>query len=602
MGGKQKSASTFSALLFFLFSPLLFFLFSPLPTDLSPKAYGETGRELYERLCGRCHGEIQRNIEKINWKAPPIINLHLQDRELRRIIENGIPPFMPGFKLPKTDVYKIISFVKENKAKIKWGYREIRETITVTPNEVKVPQEVEREDIVILVEKGKKAEDSKLKIIGGFSVFGELNLENIHGGVKFFGRFGENWGFVAHSRNGYVLLHDFHEGKTYRARACIYTRNIEVLGDMVFVSCWLPESIVVMDRKLRPLRIIETHDFVDGGGRPTAVKRFGEKLLFAIRRKGIIGIIYVKKQREIEVELYRVPFPVSGFIPIPFSDFIIAESKGKFIKVKIAKGKKDKGKIPSLPYSVLGEGKESHIFSSAYWYSGGSLFIAFPMIGEEKLGVVRVSEEKKKENGTERRNSTKVEMRKFHVDDIGFFIRTHPKNAYLWMDTKTGDSIYLVEKKGIWSDGIRIRKIPVVKRGEKAFHTEFSGDGKLVYISVKSPQGGKVVIYDAIKIIPVAEIPAIRPSGKYNFITKSMYEDVVGYELYMEKCWGCHSINHEAFGPPFEKISFLPISRVKEQLKHPRQIMPAIELTKMEEKILFAFLNYLKEKYKKKHR
>ena len=372
---------------------------------------------------------------------------------------------------------------------------------------------------------------------------------------------------------------------------------------MVFVSCWLPESIVVMDRELRPLRIIETHDFVDGGGRPTAVKRLDKKLIFAIKRKGIIGLIRVKKQREIEVELYRVPFPISGFIPIPFNDFIIAGSKGKFIKVKIEKGKKDKGKVLSLPYSVLGEGKESHIFSSAYWYSGGSLFIAFPMIGEEKLGVIRVSEEKKKKNGTEKGKSVRVEMRKFHVDDIGFFIRTHPRNAYLWLDTKSGSSIYLIEKKGLWESGVRMKKLPVAKMGEKAFHVEFSGDGELAYISVNSQDGeDKVVIYDAIKLNFIAEIPAIRPAGKYNFVMKSMYEEVVGYELYMEKCWGCHSINHEAFGPPLEKISFLPISRVKEQLKHPRKIMPAIELTKMEEKILFAFLNYLKEKYRKKRR
>ncbi|MCK5922848.1 MAG: c-type cytochrome, partial [Methylococcales bacterium] len=87
-------------------------------------------------------------------------------------------------------------------------------------------------------------------------------------------------------------------------------------------------------------------------------------------------------------------------------------------------------------------------------------------------------------------------------------------------------------------------------------HTEFSGDGRIAYISHFETDGA-LSLYDAATLRKIKVMPASLPVGKYNFINKQRRFDPVklGKEVFMARCWGCHHETSMAFGPSLKSIA-----------------------------------------------
>jgi len=100
-----------------------------------------------------------------------------------------------------------------------------------------------------------------------------------------------------------------------------------------------------------------------------------------------------------------------------------------------------------------------------------------------------------------------------------------------------------------------VRKLPVTQEG-RATHVEFSADGRYAYVSVVG-RNGSLVIYDPLSLKPLKSLRADHPAGKYNFVMKSrrFYPFLLGREIFMAKCWGCHHQTKTAFGPSLRWIA-----------------------------------------------
>ncbi|MFN3598494.1 MAG: cytochrome D1 domain-containing protein [Aquificaceae bacterium] len=162
---------------------------------------------------------------------------------------------------------------------------------------------------------------------------------------------------------------------------------------------------------------------------------------------------------------------------------------------------------------------------------------------------------------------------------------------------------YLIDKRSL-----EVKRI-VPSEGKRATHTELSGDGRYAYISVYE-RDGSLVIYDGVSLKRLKEYPADMPAGKYNFINKSRSFDSaqLGYQVFMEKCWGCHHTTRQAFGPPLKwsaqnrdkaliMAQILDPANTYGLLGYGRNAMPSINLKEEELKALLNFMEVLRDEW-----
>jgi len=116
------------------------------------------------------------------------------------------------------------------------------------------------------------------------------------------------------------------------------------------------------------------------------------------------------------------------------------------------------------------------------------------------------------------------------------------------------------------------------------------------------------VIYDATTLNKLKAYPANLPAGKYNFVNKnrSLEGAFLGYQVFMEKCWGCHHTTEKAFGPPLKwsaknREKALLMAQIVDPenayklLGYQRNAMPKIKLKEEELEALMNFLEALRD-------
>jgi len=154
----------------------------------------------------------------------------------------------------------------------------------------------------------------------------------------------------------------------------------------------------------------------------------------------------------------------------------------------------------------------------------------------------------------------------------------------------------------------------VPQKGKKFLHTEFSGDGKIAYLSIYD-NDGSLILYNSKTLKEIIRYPASLPVGKYNYINKNrrFYPELLGQEIYIQKCWGCHHTEKEAFAPSFKKIAntrdeSLIIAQILNPggtyrlLGYKENYMPRFNLSEEELEAIVSFIKSFREgRYAKNH-
>ncbi len=537
----------------------LFFLFFNL-------SFPEDGRSLYLKHCANCHHE-----ERIGRTAPPLLPEFLSGKSedyLFRVIRDGIPAStMPPFGfLHEKEVKALIDFIRKPTSEVVYGLAQIRESYRRAPGRGKDLELRNRKNLTVVVDKGS----GSVWLMEDLRVLDRFVFPNVHGGVKF-SPDGER--FYVPSRDGRVAVYSLKEGKLLaQVRACVYLRNIAVSrdGKTVVASCVLPPGLVLLNRDLKPFRRIPLE------GRPSAVYELHRKDAFvlAFRDKPLFGLLEGERISYREVEE-----PLEDFFIDPFERFLIGSSRraGKLLVYRIDTGQKVYEKeMGALP----------HLFSAAFWYSDGSFYFATRHVNSPQVSVWRMYDWKL--------------IRTLKVGGRGFFVRTHPALPHLWIDNDEGDFVLLDKKT------LRVSRAPVAEEG-KATHVEFSADGRYAYVSLVGERGA-LVVYDPLNFKVLKTLKALHPAGKYNFLMKSrrFYPYLLGREIFMAKCWGCHHQTRTAFGPSLRWIALhrtrdviisqiLNPEQTAESMGYTRSVMPRIEMTPYEIEGVLAFIEGLRD-------
>jgi mono/diheme cytochrome c family protein len=522
------------------------------------------GVELYQKYCSSCHGEDRLGkVAPPLFSLPPFFNLK-EDEKLYQAIREGTTG-MPAFRdLKEEDIRAIVEFIKRpiEKEKLRWNKDKIEESKGKI--ELEKISIMNLKDYTLVVERGKNL----VWVMEGERVLTKFPFVNMHGGIKFSPK-GEAY---IPSRDGWIGKYSFSEGKLEKVRACIYLRNIALSpdGNLLVAACWIPSQLVLFDRELKHVKSIELE------GRVNAVyELYGRNsFAFTFRDKPLVGFLDYQR---LSVSYADIDSPLEDFTIDPFEEYLIGSTK-------------DGLKVYSLrelkPLRELKTAGLPHLASAYFWYSGGKFYFATPIRKRPTLSLWRAYSWE-------------------HVKDIplageGFLARSNYGTPFVWVDNSS-DSMLLFDKREFNASSLKVID------GKRAVHTEFTGDGRIAYVSVYEKDGA-LVLYDGVSLKKLAEYPASLPAGKYNFVNKSKrFEPAqLGYQVFMEKCWGCHHTTREAFGPPLRwSVQNREISLIMAQILDPqnthkllgysRSAMPKIELKEEEMKALIKFMEALKD-------
>ncbi|WP_457600747.1 cytochrome D1 domain-containing protein [Hydrogenivirga sp.] len=535
---------------------LFFFLFS----------FAEDGRSLYMKHCAQCHHE-----NRIGRTAPPLIPQFLKrkgDSYIKKVIREGIPAStMPAFSnLSEENIDKIVSYIRKPAGKIKYSLEDIEESHTRVSRKPKKLHINNLKDLVVVVDKGA----NEIWVVEGTRVLDRFSFRNVHGGVKFSIK-GDK--FYVPARDGWIASYDIKLGKPdYKVRACVYLRNIALSpeGNRLVASCVLPPSLVLMDGSLKPLKRIGLP------GKPGAVYELSRTGGFVLTFRDIPRVAFLN--RDGSLILREVDTPLEDFFIDPFEEFIVGSSRSRRKLLVYAIDTMEKvyeRDISGLP----------HLFSSSFWYSGGNFFFATRHMGSTKVSLWKLYDWKL--------------VKEIDTGGRGFFVRSSPSVPELWVDN-SDNTFVLIDKRTL-----RVKRINVTRNG-KATHVEFTPGGKFAYVSVVGERG-KLLIYDPLKKSLLKTLPAVHPAGKYNYVlkTRKFYPSLLGEEVFMAKCWGCHHPTQRAFGPSFRWIArnrsraeivsqILNPQETARILGYKRNAMPKIELSERELKAVLAFIESFK--------
>ncbi len=530
--------------------PSLFLFFSAL-------IFASEGRDLYLKNCSLCHHE-----ERIGRTGPPLLPQTLKGKstsQLMKVIKEGIPgTTMPPFNnLSREEVFKIIEFLKRPASRVIFSMKDIKKSREFYPKVKTHQKPSDPLNTVVLIDRGKR----EVVILEGSRILGSFQARSVHGGVKFTADLRR---FYVPSREGWIYLYSLKEGiPLLRVRPCVYMRNIDLRDDGEYVGalCVLPPSLVILSGDLEPLKVIQLK------GRPSGLYylRTQKKFLIAFRDRSVIG--FASKQGNYFEE--KISSPLMTFTVEPLEKYLIGGTADR--RRMVVYDLETLREVYSVPVASL-----PHLFAGTYWYRKGNFYFATRHSGSGEVSIWRLYRWKL--------------VASVATDGRGFFVRTSPLTPYLWVDS--GSSSYTLIDK----ETFKVKKIKVAGEG-RATHVEFSADGSLAYLSVIGIGHGLYLI-DPVTLEKKGRIKALSPAGKYSplFKTPILRASLLGREIYMEKCWGCHNLRRKAFGPSFESIARrLPPEAILKRIQHPpSDRMPSFELSDQEKSALLALFRFLK--------
>jgi WD40 repeat protein len=486
----------------------------------------ETSNALFQQHCARCHGH-----DRLGLIGPPLIPQsfkRLKPKTAALVISEGrAATQMPAFKtqLSPIEINKLVTFIYTKPVlKPKWDITDITKSHHIyVPNNHLIDNipifKADLQNLFLVVETG----DHHVTLLDGdtFTPIFRFKTHNaLHGGPKY-SKDGRYVYFA--SRDGWISKFDIYKLVLIAdIRVGINTRNLAVSddGQYIIAGNTLPHTAVILNANdLSPIKVIPVINEKGESSRVSAVYTAAPRQSFILALKDfpeVWEIPYVDKK--IFVHDYRYEMP--AYTGKPFSirriklsnyldDFFFDQSyqhiigtarlEGQHLPqggqvIKIASGRK----IADIDFLGM-----PHLSSGISWQYQDTRVIATPNIKE---GIVSIIDTK----------NWKI-IKKIKTKGPGFFMRSHEKSPYAWVDVFFGphkDLVHIIDKKTL-----EIIKTLQPMPGKTAAHVEFTKDGRYALLSIWEDEGA-IIVYDAYTLKEIKRLPMKKPSGKYNVYNK----------------------------------------------------------------------------------
>jgi DNA-binding beta-propeller fold protein YncE/cytochrome c553 len=496
-----------------------------LATVLGSSAFAAQPAQLYGEHCASCHGA-----ERFGGMGPALLPSNLERLRKPAAIEtvaNGrVATQMPGFadKLSAEGIRQLVEYVYAAPARPPvWGLDEIRasrvEHAEAGSFADRPKFDADPVNLFVVVEAG----DHHVTILDGdrFTPLARFaSRYALHGGPKFSpdGRF-----VYFASRDGWISKYDLWNLRLVaEVRAGLNTRNAAVSGDgkYVAVANYLPHTLVILDAALRLVKVLPVTDREGKKtSRVSAVYDATPRKSFVAALKDVQElweVSYDPQAADIPVGLvhdfrYREGAFVPGFLnprrtalDDHLDDFFFTQDYSQLIGASRERGQGQvvqldvRRKIASLDLAGM-----PHLGSGVSWQRDGRTVMATPNLKEGVVSVVDVG-------------TWKV-IRQIPTPGPGFFLRSHERTPYAWVDSMMSaskDTLSIIDKRNL-EPVATVRPEP----GKTLAHVEFTRDGRYALASLWE-QDGALIVFDAATFKEVKRIPMKKPVGKYNVYNK----------------------------------------------------------------------------------
>jgi len=460
----------------------------------------DIGKEVYEKYCMDCHHK-----DRIGITGPPLMPTFLKKYKLKDLvpkIKNGFPQtLMPSYEFLTTwELLEVSRYIKKPVKNYSWDKKKIEKSLVKFDDKLKNIGIKNIEQVLPVVER----DGGYVWIMEDAKILDKFPLKNVHGGIKY--QFPKTENIFIPTRDGWIMRYSLKEGRRVaKIRPCINLRNLSLSrdGKNVVATCLLPKQMVIMDSTtLLPTKLIKLD------GKVSALYKFYSKdeMIFTFRNKPLVGIV---NSKTFDIKYTKIKEPIEDFFIDPFDKFLIATTRdGKVLRVYDIKNLK-----PVFEHKMEGM---PHLFSATYWYKDGNFYFATPHLRKPYITIWKMYDW--------------AFEKEIKIGGDGYFVKTHPNTPYLWIDNGS-DELVLIDK----NDFSMKKMIPV--KDKRYIHTEFTGDGKYVYLSIYE-KNGSIEVWNTKSLKKIDSYPANIPVGKYNFINKNrqFYPLLFGLDIFNEKC------------------------------------------------------------------
>ena len=465
---------------------------------------------LYQQHCAACHGKNRLGIT-----GPALLPVNLKRLHKKKafttIARGRVATQMLPFdkKLDDTQIQSLVDYIFTplDKPPV-WGKKEILASHVLYTLDKNISKPVFKADplnLFLVVESG----DHHVTVLDGDTfepIYRFASRYGLHGGPKYnsTGRF-----VYFTSRDGWISKFDLYQLKMVaEIRVGINARNTAISSDdrFVIVGNTMPNTLVILDAD--DLSLVKIIPVVDKKGKSSRISAVYD----ARPRHSFIAAL--KDSPEVwEISYDKVPDKSTTFslrrivLKSVMDDFFFDQSykhvlsasrKGKGQVVDLDLGRKVADlDIPGMP----------HLSSGITWQrktkNGIQTVLATPNLKEAAVSIVDLK--------------TWKLIKKIPTLGPGFFMRSHEKSPYAWVDVffgKDKDAMHVIDKQTL-----EIVKTLRPAPGKTSAHVEFTKDGRYALVSIWEMDGA-IVVYDAMTLKEVKRIPMKKPVGKYNVYNK----------------------------------------------------------------------------------
>ena len=486
--------------------------------------------DLYNKHCASCHGE-----DRLGLIGPPLIPQsfkRLKTDAAALVIKNGriatqMPPF--GTLLSTSEITRLVDYIYTKPAQApSWDMADIKNSHKISNPVASLGNEpvfkADMQNLFLVVELA----DHHVTVLDGdkFTPIFRLKTHNaLHGGPKY-SKDGRYVYFT--SRDGWISKFDIYNLKTIAdIRVGINTRNLAVSDDGKYIIAGnnLPHTAVILNAEdLSPVKVIPVVNEAGESSRVSAVYTAAPRKSFILALKDfpeVWEIPYIDKKIFVHDYRYEMPdysgelfsirrLKLNNYLDDFFFDqqyqHIIGAARPEGERfpqggevIKLASGRKVANiDIPGMP----------HLSSGISWKYKDTRIIATPNIKEGVVTIIDTQDWKT--------------IKKIKTKGPGFFMRSHEKSPYAWVDVFFGphkDLVHIIDKSTL-----EIVKTLQPIPGKTAAHVEFTKDGRYALLSIWEDDGA-IIIYNAKTLEEVTRIAMKKPSGKYNVYNKTHLEE-----------------------------------------------------------------------------
>lgn len=483
---------------------------------------------LYTQHCASCHGEGR--LGAIGPALLPQNMGRLKPSEAAEVIGHGrAATQMQGFGniLNAEQIQSLVKYIFTPPSSMPaWGLEQIQASHLQHANPAELPDQpryrADMDNLFLVVEIG----DHHITLLDGnkFEPIHRFPTRfALHGGPKYSpeGRF-----VYLISRDGWVSKYDLYNLQLIaEVRAGINARNIAVSDDgrYLMVANYLPNSLVLLDAAtLKPIKLFEAIGLDGTSSRVSAVYTAPPRNSFIAALKdipeaweisyadnppaGFSGWVHDYREESGDVDRSE-RFPLRRIsLTSQLDDFffdqnyitLIGSSRDGNSQAIDLDTRRKVGElaIPGMP----------HLASGITFQHEGRTVLATPNLKEGVVSVIDMQ--------------TWKTIKRIETLGPGFFMRSHDKTPYAWVDVFFGPNkdVMHVINKGTLEIEKTLRPAP----GKTAAHVEFTNDGRYALVSIWEMDGA-LVIYDANTLEEVKRLPMKKPSGKYNVYNKTKY-------------------------------------------------------------------------------